>query len=320
MRRSRFAFAVVLFVWPAVAMAEPAPPEATPQTDDVEEDAGSYAMGETISLSGSARSMSSGWLIMPEGWEATGALKFLTSDAPPGGERMKLTDVVVSRAALRKSFGGKAELAIGVDLLPKQPSDTDENVFQAADLGVQYGIGRKSAVNVGVGGGPLANRDGVWTTAGAGLERRSIVHETLSFQLGLGGSVSNLAFDGGADHAVLGEVVTSVKTLFQIQDAFGLWFTGSFAFPVAHGGTLMGGAEFDPQTRVDVGVGMVYSLVDDWDVFMQLSVVDRGDLENPATTLPILQGGNDQKVFTFGVTRHFGQDDDGGDYDYLAYE
>jgi hypothetical protein len=312
MKREAFALVALVIGCPVIAMAEPAPPDTT------DEDA-SYAMAESISVSGSARSMASGWLIMPEGWEATGELKFLTSDAPPGGARMKLTDVVVSRAGLRKSFGGKAEVAVGIDLLPKQPSDTDENVFQAADLGLQYGIGRKSAVYVGLGGGPLTHRHAVLTTAGAGLERRAIVHDTLSFQLGLGGNLSNLAFDGGADHAVLGELVTSVRTLFQIQDAFGLWFTGSFAFPVAHGGSLMGGAEFDPQTRVDVGVGMVYSLVDDWDVFMQLAVVDRGDLDDPATTLPILEGGTDQRVFTFGVTRHFGQKDD-GDYDYVAYE
>jgi hypothetical protein len=51
---------------------------------------------------------------------------------------------------------------------------------------------------------------------------------------------------------------------------------------------------------------------------MELGVIDRGDLENPATTLPVLQGGTDQRVFTFGITRHFGQDDE-GDYYEMAY-
>jgi hypothetical protein len=33
-------------------------------------------------------------------------------------------------------------------------------------------------------------------------------------------------------------------------------------------------------------------------------VIDRGDIANPATRLPILDGGFDQKQIMFGVTRH----------------
>ena len=299
----RWLVAAVVLV-PSLAAAQPPPI-----------DPGGYADAEeTMAISGSARSMSSQWLIMPPGTEATGELRFLT------GQHLSLTDVVVASAGLRHGFGGKAELAGGIDLLPKQPSDTDENVFQAANLGVQYAIGKKGAAAVGVAGGPVSGRDGLWTTTSVSLQRRSIVHDTLSFQLGLGGDLTNLRFDDDSA-ATLGEVTASLRTVFQIQDAFGLWFAGSFAFPVAHGGTLMGGADFDPQTRVDVAVGTVYSLVDDWDVYMQMAVVDRGDAENPATTLPILQGGSDQRVFSFGITRHFGDKaSDGGDYDYLAAE
>ena len=296
---------LALVLTPAIASAE------APDVEPSDEDAGEVMV---VSADLSARSNASGWVVMPDGYEASGELHFLT------GAGMSLTDVVVSRASLRRGFGGKLELAGGLDLLPKQPSDTDENVFVSADLGAQYAVGRRMAVGFGVGGGPVLDHQGAWTTGSIGLVRRSKVHDTLSFQLGAGGSYTGLSFDSD-DRANLFELTTGLRTLFMIEDAFGLWFNGSFAFPVAHSGTLMDAGSFDPQTRVDVSVGVVYALVDDWDVYMEVGVVDRGDLDAPETMLPVLQGGTDQRVFTFGITRHFGEgDDDGGDYDQIAYE
>jgi hypothetical protein len=298
----RLAFAIVLLL-PTYAYAQ----------DYGDEDASPGT--ESMEISGSTRSMSSQWLIMPPGWETTGDLRFIT------GGGLSLTDEVVSGATVRRSFGGKAEVDAGIDLLPKQPSDTNDSVFQGANIELLYAIGRKSAFHSEIAGGPLLDKGGVWTTGGGGFERRSIVHDTLSFQYGLGGDVLNLAVDDGNHHAILGEVTASLKTMFQIQDAFGLWFSGVMAFPVGHSGALADGMDFDPQTRVDVGAGMVYSLVDNWDVFMEVSVIDRGQADHPETTLPILEGGSDQRVFTFGITRHWGEHDGyAGDYSEIALE
>ncbi len=276
---------------------------------------------------GSVRSAASSWLILPKGWEASGELRFLTADRPPGGEPMKLTDTVISRANLRSSIKGKAEIAGSVDLLPKQ-SGTDELIFQGADLGARVGFKTKYAAFAGVSGGPLTDDLGWHVSTAAGVQRRSIVHDTLSFQLALGGSTTQLLLDpdgvmsqvgGAAERPWLAEVTAGGQTLFRMDNMFGIWLGASFSFPVAHGGELMGEA-FDPTTRVDLGVGAVYSVVENWDVYIAASVVDRGDLADPATQLPILQGGSDQKVFTFGITRHFGQDDTSyGDDMYLAY-
>lgn len=287
---------------PRAAHAQPPPADVTPAV-------------QTMELSGSVRSMSSSWLILPDGWEMSGELRFLTSDAPPGGERLKMTDVVVSRASARKSFGGKLELAAGVDVLPKEQGG-DEMLFQGADLQARYGIGRRWAAATSHAGGPMTDDLGWWTTSGASVQRRSIVHETLSFQLGLGASHTLLAFDD--DRARMIEVVARGQTLFMVEDMFGVWLGADFAFPAWHTGEQMGVA-FDPQTRVDVAVGAVYSVVDDWDVYLQYGIVDRGDLADPATQLPVLQGGFDQRVLTFGLTRHFygGEDDD--DDMYVAF-
>ena len=45
-------------------------------------------------------------------------------------------------------------------------------------------------------------------------------------------------------------------------------------------------------------------------------MIDRGDLANPATRLPILDGGFDQKQIVFGVVRHIeGKQPSSSDYD-----
>jgi len=44
--------------------------------------------------------------------------------------------------------------------------------------------------------------------------------------------------------------------------------------------------------------------VNKWDLFAELAIVDRGDLSNPATRLPVIDGGFDQRQVLFGVTRH----------------
>jgi hypothetical protein len=60
----------------------------------------------------------------------------------------------------------------------------------------------------------------------------------------------------------------------------------------------------DPQARVDFHLGSVLALVPDWDLFVDFAVIDRGDLSNASTRLPILDGGFDQEQILFGITRH----------------
>jgi len=318
--------AALLLLTPAVALAdEPAPePAVEPAVEPTIEEkapAGESLAYTDIGTVGSVRSYSSSWLIMPDGWEMSGELRFLTADAPPGGIDMKMTDVVVTRLNARTSVKGKAEIAGGIDALPKQPSYTDEFELQGADLSARVGFKKKYAAYLAAAGGPLSADQGWWQSTGLGVQRRSIVHDTLSFQLGLGGSMTPMFFDedAGGHTAWLGEVVARGQTLFMAEDMFGIWLGADFAFPVAHSGEMVGGAEFDPQTRVDVGIGAVYSVVDDWDVYIQYSIVDRGDMTAPETQLPILLGGSDQRVLTFGLTRHFGGEDYGDDDMYLAY-
>ncbi len=314
---------------PATADAAPAVPAPPPEPDVVTPDGGVTRVEglayDSVAgyASGSARANASNWMILPRGWEATGELRLLTSDAAMGDPMngpMRLTDVAITRASMRRSIHGKVEVSGSVDVLPKQTSLTDELVWQQADLGARFAVGQRHAVWTGVGGGPLTADQGWWMSVSSGIQRRAIVHETLSFQMAAGGSFTPLLQDGDAGTAWLGEVVVRGQTLFKAPNGmFGQWLGADFAFPVASGGSLGGGA-FDPPSRVDVAIGTVYAVVDDWDVYAELTVTDRGDAGLPATQLPILQGGSDQRALVVGITHHFGQDEDAYDPDIkLAY-
>jgi hypothetical protein len=51
---------------------------------------------------------------------------------------------------------------------------------------------------------------------------------------------------------------------------------------------------------------MVLGVSRSLDLFLELSILDRGDLDDATTTLPILGGGFDQNRIVFGFNRRFG--------------
>ena len=64
-----------------------------------------------------------------------------------------------------------------------------------------------------------------------------------------------------------------------------------------------------PQTRVDFEFGGVISAYQEgWDVYATYRVADRRELEIPASTLPIPNGGFDQIQLMVGVRHQFGFD------------
>jgi hypothetical protein len=140
-----------------------------------------------------------------------------------------------------------------------------------------------------------------------------------------------MTFDvaGGADTTVLirkgheggwvTELGVSAQALFRDPHGnVGAWAGIGYAIPVSSRGfdptTDMG---LDPQPRLDFRVGGVISLVKKWDIFAEFAVVDRGEIANASTRLPILDGGFDQHQAIFGVTRHIGgEPKTSHDYDY----
>ena len=295
------AFFAVIVAASSVARAEP---ERAPVSED---------MGEDVVVSGGARSMANDWIIPPRGWVLGSALSYETARGGIGDHGLAFTDVAFLRLTARGVVKGRAEFYGGLDLLPKQPSFTDEPVFEGAHAGVLVRLPHHLGLDARVDEGSLENRTGIYGGARVGLVGRRIVHEILAYEGEVAASYTPLRFDQGA-RAALTEVTANGSIVFRAPEgAAAAWIGFGFAFPVAHSGSLPGVGPLDPQVRSDVRVGAVVSLVKLWDVYAEYAFIDRGDYESPRTMLPILDGGFDAQQLTVGIVRHFGQDKDDDD-------
>lgn len=295
----------------------PAPPPPTPQPADEPsspapdvEPRPSSRPPPTIELSaGRVYSSSSGdvrtnlgdWAVGPPGWDMGGELRLLTSDqGVGGGAPLKLSDVGLLRAKVRVTASRRIEASGAVDLLAKQPSYTDELVVQGATFGVKVAVSRKWALATSVAGGPTLDDSGFWGSGGTALVYRSHPDETLSFQVSAGASATALSLDGDGDDPWLTEASAGGMIMIHSPNGwFGMWLGGGLNVPVVHADAI------EPATRLDLTVGTVYAVVPDWDIYLEAGIFDRGDAGHPATQLPILDGGFDQRTIMVGVSRRF---------------
>ncbi len=271
-----------------------------------------------IALAHDLRSKATDTIVMPRGTKTiTAALRFVTSRDGIGDDGLRFTDVALLDLAGRIAIAGRAELYLATTLLPKQPSYTDELVWQSSSLGGRIGFGERYAVDLTVSGGPLLGRIGYWSEADALLEARKSIHDTVVFQGAIGGSATGLFFDRDTEEAFwLTEIATDGQIVFrEPSGTVAGWLGTQFRFPVASNPDPSApdpesGLAIAPATRLNFEIGCVLSYIDDWDLFAVFSVLDRGDAENPETTLPILDGGFDQQQLMIGVTRRFSSDDE----------
>ncbi len=264
--------------------------------------------------SGSVRSKADGWMI-PPGKTATLGLEFafLTARGPLddviGNPDLRLTDVVLLRLQGRYSLGGLAELIVDTTLLPKQPSYTNELILQNAGFGFRIGLTDWMAAALRFDGGSTMAKSGAWGQATFGLEGRFPIDKYVQFDLSLAGVGTSLFIGDEAPRFF--EIGSGGQVVFFFPKAAGVWLGTSFHFPIAHEPTT--NWPIDPRVRVGVNLGTVLTAIPKWDLYMKYSVVDRGDLVDLDTILPILDGGFDQQVLTFGIVRRFG-DEPSGNY------
>ena len=250
------------------------------------------------------------------GQEVGASLDFVTRDSAPGDRALKFTDVVLFRLHMLVAIGKKTEVFAGVDLLPKQPSDTSESKWQTAMLGLRHTINRHFSVYGRGQGGSALERDGMWAAGQAAVQTRMHLAERVLFwESAVGGEYTRLF---PKDEATRWNAELLVQTGIAVRERhgyFAAWLNFGFHFPLAHRGSLpVAGAtpdmttleEMDPQTRVGVSLGALIGVTRGLDLFLELSILDRGDLANPTTTLPILEGGFDQRRVVFGFNRRFG--------------
>jgi len=262
-------------------------------------------------FAGSARSNASDWVLMDHGYELGADLDYLTSEGGLSGARIDFTDVVLLGLHGRVALRGLVEVYGELDLLPKQPSFTAERVWQGATVGARIGATGWLAGEARLAGGTLLDRAGLWGSGALGATARKVVDPTLAFQGTLGGNYLRVDFDGDGGALWLAEVESRGDIQLRAPNGIaGVWVGVGFAFPIAHDGGYPAMGRFAPQTRGDLHVGGVYAVVPSWDVYVEYSILDRGDLVDPQTTLPVLAGGFDQRQLMLGVTRRFDVDED----------
>lgn len=258
---------------------------------------------EMVSVSSSSpRGVAEDYLVLPSGGELGAQMRFITAD---GDQPLKFTDLALFGLSARYSIFSKLELSANVELLPKQPSYTDEKPWQSVGGGLRSPLGRHVALALSGAGGHLMAHEGMWTREAMTLEWKKPIHELVAFDVQAGVDALGLQAPNTHDSAFLTEVGVSTSALFSLDRKWGAWGGISYAVPVQHSGTdPTSGLAIDPQPRLDFHAGTVLSLVKEWDLYADFAVIDRGDLGNPATRLPILDGGFDQKQIVFGVIRH----------------
>jgi hypothetical protein len=270
--------------------------------------AGAPAVSETTYSRSSKRDPR---IVMPSGHlEVAGEMAFLMSQPSPHAERLALTDLALFRLNLRRSFADWLELYAGGDLLPKQPTSTHALLFQGAHVGAQAEVVPSFAAALGFAAGPLFGADGVFYRAGTGLSWKPSVSEYLRFVVGVGNAWTILDYRQNTSSAFwLGEVVTHAETQIGDQNA-SMWVGMDYAVPFASRPHAAAADEtrgyLKPQVRLNLEVGGALSLhADGWDVYASYAIVDRGELDKPETTLPILDGGFDQQQIAIGVEYRF---------------
>lgn len=250
-------------------------------------------------------------MLMPEGSLTLGAdLSFVTAEGGFGPGEVRFTDVVLFRPRARYTLHERVEVFAGTTLLPKQPSFTDELVWQSGHLGGLIGLTPRLAGFAQVAGGALTNDAGFWTGFDAGVQARKSLDEIVVLQGGLGGAVSFLLPDQDTQEEFwFAEIASHGEILFQAPNGVAAaWIGVDYRVPVAGNprepDPLLG-AFLDPQTRVNFQLGGALAFLADWDLYAEFAIIDRGDVTAAGTTLPMLEGGFDQRHFVFGLLRRF---------------
>jgi hypothetical protein len=266
----------------------------------------------------STRHVAEDFMVLPDGVDLGARVRTITADDGLGVGKLKLTDVALFDVSMSWAIAKHFELDATGTILVKQPSTTDEDVAQSGSLALRRELPHRMAIAIGGSASALVNMHGDALGGSATLEHKHRLNEIVTFGLSLGAdaiairSPNAIAARGGGVDAQpwLAEVGGHASVLVRVPEGvWGGWIDLGYAVPVAHGGVdPVSDMPLQPQPRFDIMLGTAVQLADQWDLACTLTILDRGDASNPATELPILDGGFDQIQIMLGVSRRFGGD------------
>jgi hypothetical protein len=297
------------------------PPAEDIDTADVErleaDEARAVSQGIDLAYqSGSSRSVSNEFLVLPSGQELTTSLRLVTADESIGQLPLKMTDLAMLDLGFHVSLSKKIDAKLEVSLLPKQPSYTNQGVWQGASFVLRGQVANRHAIGAKLSGGPMLDEKGLWASGSVFAERKQRLNDVVTFDIAVGGAATTMRSKSD-DPIRVAEVTSQAALLLRVPcNCFGAWMSAGYSIPVYARGPVManmpmasGGAvtplmRIDPQPRLDLSVGMSAKLNNDWNAFTTASIVDRGDLTQVQTLLPVLDGGFDQIQLVFGMSRN----------------
>jgi hypothetical protein len=264
-----------------------------------------------VDIGVSVRGVAENYLVLPEGSELTGSLDVIWAGTSLDHQTLTFGDLALFELAGRHAFARRFEVSGTVDFLPKQPAYTDEKVWQSAGIGARAALASNVAASVGGAVGRILDHDGEWLRERATVEWKHPLSQWVAFDLQGGADTIELVAPG-AMGAQLTELGVQASTFMRGNEQWGMWVGIAYAVPVEHSGEdPTTGMAIAPKPRLDLHIGTVLAVVPEWDLFVDAAVITRGSIQDPATTLPILDGGFDQRQLVIGVTRHFGNNDNG---------
>lgn len=269
--------------------------------------AGAPAVREMSGYSPSSRTANA--IVMPSGqMEVAGEMAFVTADPWLSHAAIHFTDLALFRARVRRALSDRLELFLGSELLAKQPADIHEPVWQGANGGMTLAFSRVFAAQIAGGGGPLLDHAGSYWQVSPGLLAKVPIGEFLRFAVHANDAFTVL--ERKPRTAWLEEL--GVGGEVEWGDRHGsLWLGLDYAVPIGWGprssASHLPPGYLAPRVRTGLSVGGVISVSrTHWDAYATYSIIDRGEPEKVATTLPILDGGFDQRQLIIGVEHRFG--------------
>lgn len=295
------------------APAEQTPAEQTPASAPPQ-DVNEQIMAVQLAYPRDPSSKLSEHLSMPSGTIELGAeMSLLTSDYPFGGERIEFTDVGLLHLRARRAMSDSVELFAATELLIKKPERADASVWQGALAGGEWAFSDDLALRVEANVGPVLDGGDGYLSAGPTLLTKQVIDRYARFELGLGYAFTGLDLVSPRDRAFyLHEAVAHAEAQLGERSA-GFFLRLAYHFPFASGPDREQSPEryLDPTPQLNLQLGgvLIAGEHDDWDIYAVWALVDRGELSDRATTLPILDGGFDQQQWIFGVQHRFGADE-----------
>ena len=261
------------------------------------------------SASSESRSLVRRQAVLPGYWDLGTTVRF--SSPTTSSSELALPSIIRIGVNGRMSVTKKLELSGGFALPPKRQEVSDDpQLFDGVLMGRLAISNMQSLYAVGMTkrlmqlAGPTD--DGVWGDLALGWNGQSFMdqdkHIAFSWHLGANGGRAFYA----AEAPWLAEAVAGVGLGGGVLDHL-LGFTAGadFRFPVLSGGGAYWMPEaptINPQTRADLYARLEVNLATGWKISGSFILGDRGQVENPETILPLLEGGYDQTTFVLGFS------------------